>query len=134
MVSDQMKKIIGGSGMIKTIKVKMEMNFRELMEYILENDIRDRVFRCSIDDHVFRVCEDGFFDFYCVKYNIGEIYEVEVEEEITEDTTFNCLVEITNNSSATCYHSLKIEDIVGSTTKKIYALIDGELKLVWERE
>ena len=120
--------------MIETIKIKKEFNFRELMEYIFKNDIRDRVFRCSIDDHVFRVCEGGIFEFYCENYDMGETYEVEIEEEITEDTTFNCLVEITNNSSATCYHSLKIEDIVVSTTKKIYALIDGDLQLVWERD
>ena len=119
--------------MIKTIKIKEEMSFRELLEYILENDIRDREFRSRGYQYRFSVCDAGIFDFYCENYNIGEIYEVEVELAITEDTTFNCLVEITN-TSATCYRSLKIEDIVGSTTKKIYALIDGDLQLVWERD
>ena len=123
--------------MIKTIKVKKEMNFRELMEYILENDIRDRVFRCSIDDHVFRVCEEGIFEFYCENYNMGETYEVEVELAITEDTEFDTLVKIfddeTFNETATIYrHGTSIREAKGSRTKKIYALIDGELKLVWE--
>ena len=123
--------------MNKTIKIKKEMNFIELMEYILENDIRDREFRCSIDDHVFRVCEEGIFEFYCENYGMGETYEIEVEETITEDTEFDTLVKIfddeTFNETATIYrHGTSIREVKGSRTKKIYALIDGELHLVWE--
>ena len=118
--------------MIKTIRFKEEMNFRELMEYIIQNDVSGTFASC--DGRQFKVDKNGTFEFGTCFYGRGETYEIEVEEEITEDTMFNCLVEITNNSSATCYHSLKIEDIVGSTTKKIYALIDGDLKLVWERD
>lgn len=120
--------------MIKTIKVKKEMNFRELMEYILENDIRDREFRCSINDHVFRVCEEGIFEFYCENYDMGESYEAEVEEEITEDTKFDTLVEIFDEHKSIIHHSAKVKDIVVRDTNNIYALINGELKLVWERD
>lgn len=123
----------GGSGMIKTIKIKKEMNFRELMEYIIQNDVSG----CFENDmgYGFRVnTATNYFSFNeNFVYGYSETYEVEVEEEITEDTTLNWLVEITNNSSANCYYSLKIEDIVSNTTKKIYALIDGDLQLVWER-
>ena len=119
---------------IKTIKVKKEMNFRELMEYILENDIRDRVFRCSIDDHVFRVCEEGIFEFYCENYDMGETYEIEVKETITEDTEFYVLIGIYDEYRIFTEYSSRIKDVKDSRTEKIYALIDGELKLVWERE
>ena len=120
--------------MIKTIKVKKEMNFRELMEYILENDIRDRGFRCSIDDHVFRVCEEGIFEFYCENYDMGESYEVEVEEEITEDTEFKMMIEIFGKSNAVCHYDMSVRNVKDGTTERVYALIDGELKLVWECE
>ena len=119
--------------MIKTIKVKKEMNFRELMEYILENDIRDREFRCSINDHVFRVCEEGIFEFYCENYNMGESYEVEVEEEITEDTEFYMLVELFDGDRIDIHYRERIKYLKDVTTSKIYALIDGELQLIWER-
>ena len=118
--------------MIKTIKIKEEFNFRELMEYIFKNDIRDRVFRCSIDDHVFRVCEEGIFEFYCENYDMGETYEVEVEEEITEDTVFNVLIELYGHNIGV-HHSSSIKEIKDNRSKKFYAFIDGELKLVWER-
>ena len=120
--------------MIKTIKVKKEMNFRELMEYILENDIRDRKFRCSINDHVFRVCEEGIFDFYCVKYNIGETYEVEVEEEISEDMKFEHLVEVCKGDEV--YHhfiDVSINQIKDEDSITFYVPIDGELVKIWQR-
>ena len=122
--------------MIKTIKVKKEMNFRELMEYILENDIRDREFTSRENEYEFGVCEDGIFNFYCANYNIGETYEVEVEEEITEDTEFEQLIVIDTDRNMTKLGSVTIDDIVNnySYTSKIYALIGGELKLVWECE
>lgn len=120
--------------MIKTIKVKKEMKFRELMEYILENDIRDRVFRCNIDDHVFRVCEDGIFEFYCENYDMGETYEVEVEEEITEDTVFRVLIEIFSKTHTITHNFKSVKEIKDDGTEKIYALIDGEFQLVWQRD
>ena len=128
-------KYIGGSGMIKTIKVKKEMNFRELMEYILENDIRDRVFRCSIDDHVFRVCEEGIFEFYCENYDMGETYEIEVEEEIMEDTEFEQVLINTHSFLHMRYH-YSIERVFHDFggVQEIFARIDGKLQKIWERE
>ena len=120
--------------MIKTIKVKKEMNFTELMEYILENDIREREFRSRGNKYSFSVCEVGIFDFYCENYNVGETYEVEVEEEITEDTEFGTLVEIFDEGRIDIHYSERMKYVKDSTSKKIYALIDGDLQLVWERD
>ena len=120
--------------MNKTIRFKEEMNFRELMEYILENDIRDREFRSRGHEYRFSVCEDGIFDFYCENYNIGETYEVEVEKEITEDTMFNVLIEIYGRKSTITHECVSIKEIKESITERIYALIDGELQLIWGRE
>ena len=121
------------ANVIKTIKVKKEMNFRELMEYILENDIRDREFRCNIDDHVFRVCEDGIFEFYCENYDMGETYEVEVEEEITEDMKFENLVEVTNFGKVFANRGISIERMKTENSSQFYILLDGELVKIWQR-
>ena len=46
--------------------------------------------------------------------------------KIFDDETFN--------ETATIYrHGTSIREAKGSRTKKIYALIDGDLELVWER-
>ena len=120
--------------MIKTIKVKKEMNFRELMEYILENDIRDREFTSRENEYEFGVCEDGIFNFYCANYNMGETYEVEVEEEITEDTEFESLVEVTKRGEVFLYRYSSIDEFMGEDSKVFYTLIDGELVKIWGRE
>ena len=118
--------------MIKTIKVKKEMNIRELMQYIWENDIRDKMFRCSINDHVFGVCEEGIFEFYCDNYDMGEIYEVEVEEEISEDTEFDTLIELYGHDIG-IHRSKSIREIKDSESEKIYTFIDGDLQIIWQR-
>ena len=118
--------------MIKTIKVKTEMNFRELMEYIIQNDVSGE-FK-SDDVTTFSVNANGEFKFHEFYYDDGETYEVDVEEEITEDTIFGTLVEIFDEHKLIIHHSAKVKDIVVRDTNNIYALINGELKLVWERE
>ena len=126
--------------MIKTIKVTKEFNFRELMEYIIQNDVSDTFI--SSDEKKFSVNSNGTFCFYDYRYDDGETYELEVEEEITEDMMFDVLIEVFvekeefDKTNAVIFHNKRIEDIkdVGFfASKKIYALIDGELKLVWER-
>lgn len=119
--------------MIKTIKVKKEMNFRELMKYILENDIRDKEFRCREDDKIFLVRPDDRFVFHAKHYNTNELYEVEVEEEITEDTEFFMLVELFDGDRIDVHYRERIKYLKDVTTEKIYALIDGELQKIWER-
>lgn len=121
--------------MLKTINVKKKMNFRELMEHIFKNDIRDRVFRCSIDDHVFRVCEEGIFEFYCENYDMGETYEIEVKETITEDTEFE-LVLINTASHLTMRHdySIKHAKHTFNNIQEIFARIDGRVQKIWEKD
>ena len=117
---------------IKTIKVKKEMRFRELMEYIIQNDVIGD-FKCIDGKHGFSVDIDGIFCFETYHYDDGETYEVEVEEEITEDTKFDKLVEIYDNSDTITHHFTSIRNIKDITTEKIYALIGGELVKIWQR-
>ena len=121
--------------MIKTIKVKKEMNFRELMEYIIQNDIRDREFTSRGNEYSFSVCEGGIFDFYCVNYNMGETYEIEVEETITEDTVFECVV-INTEELVYSFRHISIKESRHKLPKaiEIFARVDGKLQKIWERE
>ena len=118
--------------MIKTVKVKEEMNFRELMEYIIQNDVSG-VFDSSDGQQVV-VDNNGGFIFDAFSYGVGETYEVDVVEDITEDTKFEQLIVIDTDRNMTKLSNVAISDIVNSYNyvSKIYALIDGELKLVWE--
>ena len=118
--------------MIKTINVKKEFTFRELMEYIIQNDVTG-VFESS-DGSRFEINKHGDFDFNVFLYGYGETYEVEVEEEITEDTVFCVLVEVYYEFYTHTHPSATIREIKKRSTDKIYALVDGDLKLVWERE
>lgn len=118
--------------MIKTIKTKKRMKFRELMEYIIQNDISGD-FKSVDGKYRFKVKNDGKFLFDEYLYGLNETYEVEVEEEITEDMGFDRLVEIHDQYETFTHHYATIRKIKDSGTEKIYALIDGELQLVWQR-
>lgn len=122
----------GGSGMIKTIKVKKEFNFRELMEYILENDISGD-FKCLDGKHRFTVNSDGTFYFGVYHYGDVETYEVEVEEEITEDTEFEqILINTGSHLVIRLNYSIKLANLTFYNVKEIFARIDGRVQLIWE--
>ncbi|UXR83212.1 hypothetical protein [Staphylococcus sp. IVB6214] len=71
------------------IKVKKEMNLHELIKWAWENSIKHKEFTGSRNGIV-------EFDFRgWVRTDLiepDEIFEVEVEEEITEETVLSCLV------------------------------------------
>lgn len=119
--------------MIKTIKVKKEFTFRELMEYIIENDISGD-FKCLDGKHGFTVNRDGTFYFDVYLYGSNETYEIEVEEEITEDMEFGYLIEVRNYGDVLIYYETSIEEMRTESSRRFYILLDGELVKIWERE
>lgn len=122
--------------MIKKIGVTEEMTFRELMEYIIQNDVSG-TFKGS-NCQQFKVDKNGYFIFEGYFYGDGEVYKVDVVEEITEDTRFEQLIVIDTDRNMVKLEDVTIGDIVKNYnykyTSKIYALIDGDLQLVWEGE
>ena len=69
--------------------------------------------------------------------NIDDLFEVEIEEEITEDTEFEkCVVIFKDKStiSTPLEHNIKFIKKYYKNIKLIYALIDGKLELIWEAE
>ena len=131
--------------MVKTIKVNKRMRLDELMKYVWENDgslfeeqtkitfwAEDRL------DCNKRVTfeETGYFEAYSF-FDHEDLFRVEVEEPITEDTVFELLIELFFDGEE--YYSLEFTNksigyVKNKETTSIYGLIDGKLQLIWERE
>lgn len=119
--------------MIKTIKVKKVFTFRELMEYIIQNDVSGTFKNC--DGHQFKVDKHGTFNFAAYSYGLGEIYEIEIEEEITENTKFQQLIEVAKGDIIRIFgQDITINELLDENSKVFYTLIDGELVKIWECE
>ena len=127
--------------MLKTIKTTKQMRLDELIKYIRDNRVREKTFRT--DEHgnalsnALKVDEDGLIETYFPNMHINNSFTVEVEEEINNTTIFKSVVGVLNNDEImlTNMHTTieGIQDRYGSM-KEIYAVIDGKLQLVWERD
>jgi len=114
--------------MLKTIKVKKKLNLSELIEYISESRKKDTEFVSNYEnlvnvDYIGQITTVGKF------YN--DFFIVEVEEEITRSTIFDCLVRVEKDRVVERRHC-SISGIKNENTIRIYALLDEELQLIWE--
>lgn len=117
--------------MIKTIKVKKQMGFGEIVNYILENNIRDTHFDSETTRIV--VSEFGGLKFDTYSYGTGETYKV--EEAITGNTKLDHLIEVAKGDLIHTYeHDVTINEVLDADSKVFYTLLDGELVKVWERD
>ena len=128
--------------MLKKIKTTKQMRLDELIKYVWDND---NVFKGE-GQICFEV--DGQKDqgFVCFENNMGasfstsryieldETFTVEIEEPITEDTVFETLVEIQKDEQVNLWFDTNIVTYRNADTSKFYALINGKLELVYERE
>lgn len=125
--------------MIKTIKVKKTKNLSELIAYISVSGIKDANFVSNYEnivsaDHSGQITTVGKF------YN--DTFTVEVEEVITEDTWFRNLIQIyetvPGNARLSHWDDRTTKEIINwnenENTKKVYALIENNLQLIWEAE
>lgn len=80
------------------IKRKVEMTLPELIEWGFKNNIENRRFAPNQANHRPVVFDsNGWIDFsddYC--YPPGDIFTVEIEEKITEETVISRLLEVRN--------------------------------------
>ena len=120
--------------MLKTIKKNVQMRLDELIKYVWDNDIKNKRYRSNNGKSVMFL-ENGSLETYwniCVE----DLFLVEIEEEITEDTEFErCVVIFKDKStiSTPLEHNIKFIKYY-KNIKYIYALIDGKLELIWEAE
>jgi|SRR5699024_10682127 len=120
--------------MIKTIKVKKQLRLDELIKYAFDNDVKDTRFNSSNGAVIYFDKQGGFTlgDIFCVKKT--STFTVEVEKPITKDTVFKCLLEIIDGELVYIRNKKTIKESVKDDTDRFYALIDGKLQLVWERD
>lgn len=123
---------------MKTIKTTKQLRLDELIKHIFENSIKadkNLIKYHSNFDTVVEVDMSGQIAIYGRHYG-NELFTVEVEEEITEDTVFEQCVTLLNNDfifkSKLC--NIKYIKEQYNDPIKIYVLIEGELQLIWERE
>ena len=127
--------------MLKKIKTTKQMRLDELIKYIRDNRVREKTFRT--DEHgnalsnALKVDEDGLIETYFPNMHLNNSFTLEVEEEINNTTIFKSVVGVLNNDEImlTNMHTTieGIQDRYGSM-KEIYAVIDGKLQPVWERD
>ena len=124
--------------MLKTVKVKKQLRLDELIKYIRDNRVREKTF--ITDEHgnalsnALKVDEDGLIETYFPNMHLNNSFTLEVEEPITEDTVFETLVEIQKDEQVNLWFDTNIVTYRNADTSKFYALINGKLELVYERE
>ena len=120
------------------------MKLDELIKYVWENHeiffkeyIKETFFTKDYRSSVTFYKDGSFVTNTCI--DSDDIFQVEIEEEITEDTKFHLLVgnyfleEIESYDSIT-YYNRSIDDVRDRESESIYALIDNKLQLIWERD
>ena len=133
--------------MLKTIKTTKQFRLDELIKYVWENDITDEKYESSTKTYKsvsFR--DDNYMSNNGYVIGKGDLFTVEVEEEITEDTKFDTLVSVypplgyNLDSFVDVYTNQTINGVisddktVGVETECIYTIINGKLELIWERD
>src|SRR5699024_4575115 len=118
--------------MLKTIKTTKQMRLDELIKYVWDNGITNTTFKSNYSAIV-RINEYG--DVSTTKFlHRNDSYTVEIEEPITEDTVFKCLLEIIDGELVYIRNKKTIKESVKDDTDRFYALINGKLELVYDRE
>lgn len=122
--------------MLKTIKTTKQMRLDELIKYVWDNGIKSKqeliTYKSNLNT-VVTIDLSGQIAIYGAHFG-NEIFTVEVEELITEDTVFDTLVDVNNNDEVQAIRNASISLYIKEQTKEIHALINGRLELVWERD
>lgn len=126
--------------MLKAIKVNKRMRLDELIKYVREN--RKTLFKNRVGI-TFSTKNNNEVTFY----QHGELtldnwissvdlFTVEVEEEITEDTELDCVISVDSNGYTFKTFNTTIDYLnsIYSDLVQILANIDGKYRTIWERE
>lgn len=136
------------------IKTKKKMNLSELIEWVWDNDIKNKRFVTDSEIKMTSVLVSLEGLISIEGFNITEVdkedtFTVEVEEEITEDTKLDTLIEVYTEGSETIVHDIgrnimndfdretpevAINDVCSSDTLELHTLIGGKLVKIWSKE
>ncbi|MDK9859257.1 hypothetical protein P1A29_02225 [Staphylococcus equorum] len=115
------------------IKTKKQLNLPQLIEWAMENEIKDRMFLSGcycvgFDRHGYIYFNSG------LTIPLDRTFTVEVEEEIDEDTEFEHLIEVTKEEFHIKWSDSSVAGQMMPVSKEFHAYIDGEFKLIWKHE
>ncbi|WP_210123474.1 hypothetical protein [Staphylococcus sp. GDX8P106P-2] len=114
------------------IKTKKQLNLPQLIEWVWDNDVIDKNLLANNNATPLRINIGGEFIFNNdYVYSKNDTFTVEVEEEITEDTEIELLLEVRDGGTLIPYYNESIKSQVDKIVKEYHAYIDGEFKLIW---
>ena len=119
-----------------TIKHKVEMNLPQLIEWLFsKRNLDDGIFLSNKHNSV-HVTDDGILEFFGTFYD--DIFTVEVEEPITENTVFDKLISryVFISSKPSYAHSINtsIKEVIEDRKVATHIYLeneDNELQLIW---
>ena len=112
------------------IKRKVQKNLPQLIEWLLKSGHRDYIASSDMGNTV-TLSRYGAIQFSHGTFFPEETFTVEVEEEITEDTEFKSMVEVTTDDLFSVWEYASISTWKNEHSKEFHAYIDGEFKLIW---
>ena len=116
------------------IKRKVEMTLAEVIEWGYKNEIKDKYFVSNQANHRLVTFDSiGWIDFsddYC--YPPGDTYTVEIEEEITEETILQEVVEFYVDGDGTQYSQRSINELKDSLSKEFWLKDGNTMTLIWK--
>lgn len=115
------------------IKTKKLLNLPQLIEWAWDNDIKNKEYPCDgFEDKTVIFNGIGWAEFSDeYSYNKTDTFTVEVEEEVTEETEFKSMVEVTTDGLLDVWGNANITDWKDVHSKEFHAYIDGEFKRIW---
>lgn len=115
------------------IKRKVKMNLPQLIEWAWENSITNLSFRGHGKEGHLVVASFNDKGEFTSEWRISkdDIFEIEIEEEIDEDTEFKRLVYIDDYDDTVAFSNFTIRELKDNGVKEFHAYIDGEFKLIW---
>ena len=126
--------------MLKTIKTTKYLNLHELIKYVWEN--HEKIFEHtslrtfeSNNNATVLFTNTGHFETTHTHYP-SDIFTVEVEEEITEDTELDCVISVDSDGDTfkTFNTSIDYLNSIYSDLVQILAYINGKFISIWERD
>lgn len=114
------------------IKTKKEMNLPQLIEWAMENEIKNKDFESNDGFSVDTVTvEFDYLGRFGSSYNISKAkkFTVEVEEEITEDTVISEILTIYDKGVTDLTNNKSLNDLIENNLKSAYIMND-DLRLI----
>lgn len=111
------------------VKVEKKMNLLELLKWAQENDITNRTF---FGHGITFVFIDRFGLIKCVGVNPEQIFTVNVEEEITEETKIPEMLEIFVNDGGVKRVEKSINELKDDFSKEFWLKDGNTMTLIWK--